>query len=68
MAVPPAPSAPSAAPSAPAPSSASPADEPEPSGRGSRSGLMTLCAVALLILAVGLAGGRDPSSPSPGGS
>ncbi|MFC4504218.1 class F sortase [Streptomyces vulcanius] len=29
---------------------------------------MTLCAVALLILAVGLAGGRDPSSPSPGGS
>ncbi|GCB43364.1 class F sortase [Streptomyces sp. NL15-2K] len=37
-------------------------DGPAPTGRGSRTGWTVLCAVAALILAANLFGGRDPSS------
>ncbi|MER5429402.1 class F sortase [Streptomyces sp. NPDC002588] len=37
-------------------------DGPEPAGQGSRSSLTVLCATALLIFAVSLVGGNDPSS------
>lgn len=39
-------------------------DEPATTGLGSRSGLMVLCAVALLVLAVSLLGGNDTSTDS----
>ncbi|CAM5277617.1 Class F sortase OS=Streptomyces tendae OX=1932 GN=GUR47_22845 PE=4 SV=1 [Streptomyces tendae] len=41
-----------------------PADDETTTGQGSRSGLMVLCAVALLILAVSLVGGNDTSTDS----
>ncbi|WP_399881183.1 class F sortase [Streptomyces sp. BBFR51] len=46
------------------PPSAPADDETAPTGQGSRSGLMVLCAVALLILAVSLVGGNDTSADS----
>ncbi|MGW5788907.1 class F sortase [Streptomyces sp. NPDC003757] len=48
-------------PSAPTPV---PPDDETTTGQGSRSGLMVLCAVALLILAVSLVGGNDTSADS----
>ena len=39
-------------------------DEKPPTGQGSRPGLMVLCGVALLILAVSLIGGNDTSTDS----
>ncbi|MGW8745289.1 class F sortase [Streptomyces sp. NPDC055794] len=39
-------------------------DEKPPNGQGSRPGLMVLCGVALLILAVSLIGGNDTSTDS----
>ncbi|WP_399937615.1 class F sortase [Streptomyces sp. BBFR25] len=44
------------------PSAPAPADDETTTGQGSRSGLMVLCAVALLILAVSLVGGNDTSA------
>ncbi|OMI85052.1 class F sortase [Streptomyces sp. M1013] len=46
------------------PSAPAPADDETTTGQGSRSGLMVLCAVALLILAVSLVGGNDTSADS----
>ncbi|MFI1753883.1 class F sortase [Streptomyces sp. NPDC020571] len=46
------------------PSAPAPADDETTTGQGSRSGLMVLCAVALLILAVSLVGGHDTSADS----
>ncbi|MFJ8806629.1 class F sortase [Streptomyces sp. NPDC102490] len=46
------------------PSAPAPADDATTTGQGSRSGLMVLCAVALLILAVSLVGGNDTSADS----
>ncbi|MGW2297754.1 class F sortase [Streptomyces violaceorubidus] len=46
------------------PSAPAPADDDTTTGQGSRSGLMVLCAVALLILAVSLVGGNDTSADS----
>ncbi|MFK4540922.1 LPXTG-site transpeptidase (sortase) family protein [Streptomyces tendae] len=46
------------------PSAPTPADDETTTGQGSRSGLMVLCAVALLILAVSLVGGNDTSADS----
>lgn len=46
------------------PSAPAPADDETTTGPGSRSGLMVLCAVALLILAVSLVGGNDTSADS----
>jgi LPXTG-site transpeptidase (sortase) family protein len=49
-----------------APRSSPAGDPPSQSGQGSRSGLITLCAVVLLILATSLLGGRDtPADSSP---
>ncbi|MFD5650500.1 class F sortase [Streptomyces sp. NPDC127039] len=46
------------------PPTPAPADDETTTGQGSRSGLMVLCAVALLILAVSLVGGNDTSADS----
>ncbi|MER5209647.1 class F sortase [Streptomyces sp. NPDC002838] len=46
----------------------SPTDDPAPAGRGSRTGVTVLCAVAALVLAVNLFGERDPSSDTPSGA
>ncbi|MGV9621702.1 class F sortase [Streptomyces tendae] len=46
------------------PSAPAPADDETTTGQGSRSGLMVLCAGALLILAVSLVGGNDTSADS----
>lgn len=46
------------------PSTPTPADDETTTGQGSRSGLMVLCGVALLILAVSLVGGNDTSADS----
>ncbi|MEU0476128.1 class F sortase [Streptomyces olivaceus] len=43
-----------------------PADETAQASQGSRPGLMVLCAVALLVLAVSLVGGNDTSADSSG--
>ncbi|MEU5184603.1 class F sortase, partial [Streptomyces longwoodensis] len=41
-------------------------DEPEPAGQGSRGGLTVLCAVALLLVAMSLLGGRDRAADDHG--
>ncbi|GAA4973624.1 class F sortase [Streptomyces hyderabadensis] len=46
------------------PSAPTPADDETTTGQGSRSGLMVLSAVALLVLAVSLVGGNDTSADS----
>ncbi|MET9113209.1 class F sortase [Streptomyces longwoodensis] len=41
-------------------------DEPEPAAQGSRGGLTVLCAVALLLVAMSLLGGRDRAADDHG--